>query len=170
MKFIVNRFKQLTLLSAAAYIFIMALAAKGIFLYGSQHPSKEDLIPVNGVVKKIKLGGQGSSTYFKIESDRRTHRYSSYYGKVWPGMERIHLEDRVEMLAERNKLSRGELLTGKQYYIWELIHENQAIVPYEDVRNLVSGKEQTLNQYANVILACSTILLLIASVRKVVQK
>jgi hypothetical protein len=170
MKSIVNRFKKLTLLSAAAYIFIMALAAKGIFLYGSQHPSKKDLIPVNGIVKKIKLGGQGNSTYFKIESDRGTHRYSSYYGKVWPGMERIHLEDRVEMLAERNKLSRGELLTGKQYYIWGLIHENQAIVLYEDVRNLVNGEEQTINQYANVILACSTILLLIASFRKIVQK
>ena len=169
MKFIVNRFKKLTLLSAAGYIFIFALAAKGVFLYGAQHPSKKDLIPVNGVVKKLKLGGQGNSTYFKIESERGTHRYSSYYGKLWPGMERIHLEDRVEMLAERNKLSRGELLTGKQFYIWELIHENQVIVPYEDVRNLVNGKEETINQYANVILACSTIFLLFACYKKRIQ-
>ena len=170
MTFIVNRFKKHTLLSAAGYIFIIALAAKGIFLYGSQHPSKMDLIFVNGVVKKLKLGGQGKSTYFKIESDRGTHRYSSYYGKLWPGMERIHLEDRVRMLAERNKLSRGKLLTGKQYYIWELIHENQVIVSYEDVRNLVKGKEETINYYANVILACSTMFLLFACYRKIDQK
>ena len=169
MKFIVNRFKKLTLLSAAGYIFIIALAAKGIFLYGSQHPSKKDLIFVNGIVKKLKLGGQGKSTYFKIESDRGTHHYSSYYGKLWPGMERIHLEDRVQMLAERNKLNRSELLTGKQYYIWELIHENQVIVPYEDVRNLVKGKEETINRYANVILACSAIFLLFACYRKIIQ-
>ena len=144
----------------------MALAAKGIFLYGSQHPSKKDLIFVNGVVKKLKLGGQGKSTYFKIESDRGTHRYSSYYGKLWQGMERIHLENRVQLLAERNKLNRGDLLTGKQYYIWELIHENEVIVPYEDVRNLVKGKEKTINQYANVALACSTVFLLFTYYRK----
>ena len=166
MKFIVNRFKKPTLLSTAGYIFIFALAAKGIFLYGAQHPSKDDLIFVNGVVKKLKLGGQGKSTYFKIESDRGIHHYSSYYGKVWPGMERIHVEDRVHILAERNKLNRGEILTGKQYYIWELIHENEIIVPYEDVHNLVKGKEETINKYANVALACSTVFLLFAYYRK----
>jgi hypothetical protein len=170
MKFLVNRFKKMTLLSAAGYIFIMALAAKGIFLYGSQHPSKNNLIFVNGVVKKLKLGGQGKSTYFRIDSDRGTHRYSSYYGKVWPGMERIRIKDQVQMLAERNKLKRGELLTGKQYYIWELIHENQVIVSYEDIRNLVKGKEENLNQYANVILACSAIFLLLACYRKIIQR
>ena len=168
MKFLVNRFKKMTLLSAAGYIFIMALAAKGIFIYGSQHPSKNDLISVNGVVKKLKLGGQGKSTYFRIDSDRGTHRYSSYYGKLWPGMERIKIEDQIQMLAERNKLNRGELLTGKQYYIWELIHENQVIVPYEDVRNLVKGKEETINQYANFILVCSTIFLVFDCYRKII--
>ena len=76
------------------------------------------------------------------------------------------MEDRVHILAERNKLSRGELLTGKQYYIWELIHENEVIVPYEDVRNLVKGKEKTINQYANVALACSTVFLLFTYYRK----
>ncbi len=170
MKFIVNRFKKPTLLSTAGYIFIFALAAKGIFLYGAQHPSKNNLIFVNGVVKKLKLGGQGKSTYFKIESERGTHHYSSYYGKVWPGMKRIHLEDRVEVLAERNKLNRGELLTGKQYYIWELIHENKVLVPYEDVRNLVKGKEETINQYANVILVCNAMFLLFACFRKIIHR
>ena len=105
MKFVVNRFKKLTLLSTAGYIFIFSLAAKGVFLYGAQHPSKKDLIFVSGVVKQLRLGGQGKATFFRIESDRGTHHYSSYYGKVWPGMERIHLEDRVQILAERNKLN-----------------------------------------------------------------
>jgi len=102
--------------------------------------------------------------------DRGTHHYSSYYGKVWPGMERIHIKDQVQMLAERNKLKRGELLTGKQYYIWELIHENQVIVSYEDICNLVKGKEENLNQYAKVILACSAIFLLFACYRKIIQR
>ena len=170
MKFIANRFKKPTLLSAAGYIFIMALAAKGVLLYGSQHPSKKELIFVSGVVKQMKLGGQGKSTYFKIVSDRGTNHYSSYYGKVWPGMEHIHLKDRVEVLAERNKLSKGELLTGKQYYIWEMIHENQVIVQYENVRNLVKGKEETINQFANVALACSTVFLLFACYRKIAKR
>jgi hypothetical protein len=74
------------------------------------------------------------------------------------------------MLAERNKLKRGELLTGKQYYIWELIHENQVIVSYEDICNLVKGKEENLNQYAKVILACSAIFLLFACYRKIIQR
>jgi hypothetical protein len=67
MQFIVNRFKKLTLLSAAGYIFIFALAAKGVFYYADQHPSKKDLLIVNGVVKQLKIGGQGKSTFFRVE-------------------------------------------------------------------------------------------------------
>jgi hypothetical protein len=40
MKFIANSFRKLSFLSAAAYIFLFALAAKGVFIYASQHPSK----------------------------------------------------------------------------------------------------------------------------------
>jgi hypothetical protein len=74
------------------------------------------------------------------------------------------------MLAERNKLNKSELLSGKRYYIWELIHENQVILPYEDVRDLVKEKEATINQYSNVILACSTIFLLFAYYLKIIQR
>jgi hypothetical protein len=82
MKYIANRFKKLTLLSAAGYFFIFTLAAKGVFLFAFQHPAKENLIPVEGKVKQVRLGGQGKSTSFLIESDSGTCRYSSYYGKV----------------------------------------------------------------------------------------
>ena len=105
-----------------------------------------------------------------INSYRGTHHYSSYYRKVWPGMERINLADQVQIFAEMNKLNRGELLTGNQYYIWELIHKNQVIVKYEDVRDLVKGKEETINHYANVTIACSTMFLLFACFRKIVQR
>ena len=68
MKFFANRFKKLTLLSVAGYLFIFAIAAKGVSLYATQHPSKEDLIVVDGIVKKMRLGGNGKSTSFQIQT------------------------------------------------------------------------------------------------------
>jgi hypothetical protein len=161
-----NSFKKLTLVSVAGYMFIFAIAAKGVSLYGSHHPQKDDLISFNGIIKKVKLGGEGRSTSFQIDVEGKTNRYSSYYGKLWPGMEHIKDGDRVNVLAERNKLSRGEIITGKQYYIWELIHHNRVIVAYEDVHELVRSKEQVLNQYINIFLYVSSILLIIAYIRK----
>jgi hypothetical protein len=166
MKFSANSFKKLTLVSAAGYIFIFAIAAKGVSLYGSHHPQKDDLLSVNGIIKEVKLGGEGRATSFQIEVEGRTNRYSSYYGKVWPGMENIQEGDTVNVLAERNKLSRDELIRGKEYYIWELVHRNRVIVKYEDVHELVQGKETILNQYINGFLKISTVLLIIAYVRK----
>lgn len=166
MKFTGNSFKKLTLLTAAGYIFIFAIAAKGVSLYGTQHPLKEELLSVNGTVRQVRLGGEGKATWFKIEADGRTHRYSSYYGKIWPGMEYIQEGDRVSVLAERNKLNRDELISGKQYYIWELIHRNRVIVSYEDIHEMVQSKESTLNRYINGFLAISAILLIIAYMRK----
>ena len=166
MKFSGNSFKKLTLVSAAGYIFIIAIAAKGISLYGSEHPQKDKLLFVSGIVRQVRLGGEGKATSFQIQVEGRTNRYSSYYGKVWPGMEHIPEGDRVSVLAERNKLSRGELITGKQYYIWELIHRNRVIVAYEDVHELVRSKEATLNRYINGFLIISSVLLIIAYIRK----
>jgi hypothetical protein len=166
MKFTANCFKKLTLLSAAGYVLMLALVAKGVFLFASQHPPKEKLLYVEGIVRQVRLGGQGKSTWFRIESDKGTYRYSSYYGKIWPGMERIRPQDRVQVLAERNKLSRDELISGKKYYIWELIHHNQVIIAYEDVRDMVKATEATENRWVNGFLAASVLLLLIACVRK----
>ena len=166
MKFFANRFRKPSLLSLAGYLLLLAIAAKGVFIYGSQHPLKEDLIIVDGIVKRIRLGGNGKSTSFQIKSDNGTHVYSSYYGLVWPGMERIQIEDWVHILAERNKLNRNELITGKRYYIWELIQGDQVIVSYDDIRELVNGKEKSLNKYSNNILVVSAIFLLIAYMRK----
>jgi hypothetical protein len=166
MNFSDNSFKKLTLVSLAGYLFIFAIAAKGVSLYGSHHPQKNDLLSVNGIIKKVKLGGGGSATSFQIEVEGKINRYSSYYGKVWPGMEHIKKGDRVYMLSERNKLSRGEIITGKQYYIWELIHRNRVIVAYEDIHELVGGKEQSVNKYINFYLYVSSVLLIIAYIRK----
>ena len=166
MKFFLNRFKKLTFLSAAVYIFLFALIAKGVFLYASQHPSKEELIFVDGIVQKVRIGGNGNSTSFQIKSNNATHVYSSYYGKVWPGMEIIKIGDRVMILAERNKLNRNEFITGRRYYIWELVHNDRYIVRYNDILNLVTGKEKVANRYVNAILIASAILLLVAYTRK----
>jgi hypothetical protein len=166
MKFIANSFRKLSFLSAAAYIFLFALAAKGVFIYASQHPSKEELILVDGIVQKIRIGGNGKATSFQIKSNNGIHVYSSYYGKVWPGMEIITVGDRVLILAERNKLNRNEFITGRRYYIWELVHNDRYIVRYDDIFDLVTGKENTANKYATLILAASGLLLLIAYIRK----
>ena len=166
MKFTSKRFKKPTLLSAAVYIFMLTLVAKGFFLFAIQHPSREELLSVQGIIRKVRLGGDGKSTSFLIESDKGTYRYSSYYGKVWPGMELINPGDPVEALAERDNLNKNELISGKKYYIWELIHNNQVVVAYDDVRDLVEGTETTVNKYVNGILVASAIFLLFAYIRK----
>ena len=166
MKFFANSFRKLTLLSVTGYLFLFAIAAKGVSLYASQHPVKEDLIVFDGIVKKTRLGGKGKSTSLQIKSHNGTHVYSSYYGIVWPGMERIRLDDRVHILAEGNKLNKNELIAGKSYYIWELIHRDQVIVSYDDIHELVNSKEDSLNRYINGILVVSAIFLLITYIRK----
>ena len=162
-----NRFKKLTFLTAAGYLFLFAIAAKGVALYEGRHPLKEDLLPVSGYVREAHIGGDGRATYFQIESDGETSQYSSYFGKVWPGMELIREGDHLYVLAERNRMSRGELITGRQYYIWELIHNKRVIVAYEDIHELVQSEEAVLNRYVNVVLMMSTLLLIIAYVRKI---
>ena len=166
MKFTSKRFKKPTLLSVAVYIFMLPLVAKGFFLFANKHPSKEKLLYVQGIVREMRLGGDGKSTSFLIESDKGTYRYSSYYGKVWPGMELIQPEDRVQVLVERDKLNKNELITGKKYYIWELIHNDQVVVAYDDVRALVEGTETTVNEYVNGILIASAVFLIIVYIRK----
>jgi len=166
MKFTSKRFKKPTLLSAAAYIFMLTLVAKGFFLFAIQHPSREELLSVQGIIRKVRLGGDGKSTSFLIESDKGTYRYSSYYGKVWPGMELINPGDPVEALTERDNLNKNELISGKKYYIWELIHNDQVVVAYDDVRDLVEGTETTVNKLVNGILIASAIFLIFAYIRK----
>jgi hypothetical protein len=162
-----KRLKKLTLLSTAGYLFMFILVAKGVFLYANRHPSKERLLSVEGVVRHVRLGGQGKATWFKIESDSGTHRYSSYYGRVWPEMEGIHSGDWVRVLAERNRLNRNELIKGKQYYIWELVHRNRVIVSYEDVYRLVRDKEAAANRLVNGFLLAGAVFLFTAYVRRV---
>jgi hypothetical protein len=142
------------------------MAAKGVSLYATQHPSKEELLSIYGIVRQVRIGGQGKATFFHIETVSRTHRYSSYYGKVWPGMERIHTGDRMNVLAERNRMSKDELINGKRYYIWELIHRGRVIVSYEDVSQMVQNKETAINRYINSFLVASAALITIAYMRK----
>lgn len=165
-----THFKKLTLASAAAYVFILAICVKGVFLYENKHPLKEELLSIHGTVKDVRLGGQGNATTLHVESVHGTNRYSSFYGIVWPGMERIQLGDPIDLLAERNKLNKNELITGKRYYIWELIYGQEIIISYEDVRKLVLGKESTINRYIDLWMAISLVFLLIAYTRKILLR
>jgi hypothetical protein len=85
-------------------------------------------------------------------------------------MELIQPEDLVQVLAERNRLNKNELISGKKFYIWELIHHNQVVVAYEDVHDMIKATEATENRYVNGFLAASVVLLLIAYVRKLSQR
>ena len=154
-KIIRNKTKKLTLRKAAGYFFMFAVCAKLIYFVEAGHPAKEKLLPVQGVIREVKIGGEGSSTYLKIESQPGTHRYSSYYGKDWPGMELIRAGDRVDLLVEKDRLNKNEMFSGKQYYIWELVHRDQVIIRYEDIRTLVHDKDATANRYINIWLAVS---------------
>jgi len=169
-KLIRNRLKNFTLVSVTAYVFILAICVKGVFLYENQHPLKEELLSIHGIVKEVCLGGQGNATTLRVESEYGTNRYLSYYGIVWPGMERIQLGDPVDLLVERDKLNKNELIGGKRYYIWELIHGQEIVISYESVRGIVLGKEVTINRYINLWLAISFVFLLSAYIRKIFQR
>jgi hypothetical protein len=81
-------------------------------------------------------------------------------------MELIQPGDRVQVRVERDKLNKNELITGKKYYIWELIHNDQVVVAYDDVRDLVEATETTVTKYVNGILIASAIFLIFAYIRK----
>lgn len=156
------------MLTVAGYLFTFAVCAKGVFIYASQHPQKEDLLPVQGVVSVVILGGQGDATSLQVESENGTQRYSSYFGKVWPGMECILTGDSVNLLVERDKTNKNELFADKRFYIWQLTHQGQIIMTYEDVRNFVRNTEVVANRYIDFSLAISFTFLLVAGIRKIV--
>ena len=168
MAFSANPLKDLTALRAAAYFFVFAVCAKGIVFFASHHPQKEKLLPAQGVVSAVSIGGQGNATSIQVESEHGAQRYSSYYGKVWQGMERIQTGDSVNLLVERDRTNKNELFAGKRYYIWELTHHGQILIRYEDVRDMVQDMEATEHRYINLWLAISFLLLLIAYIRKTV--
>ncbi len=163
MKFFSKSFSKPTLVSVATYSFVFSVCVKGVYLYESQHPLKEELLSVHGSVRNVRLGGQGKSTSLQIESKYGMHRYSSYYGTVWTGMERIQVGDVVDLFAERNRLNKNEFMQGKSFYIWELIHQNQILINYKDVRKMVQGKEAILNRYINLWLVISIIFLIVVA-------
>jgi hypothetical protein len=169
-KFFSKCLNKTTLLSVAAYAFVFAVCAKGVYFYESQHPLKEELFSVHGAVRNVRLGGQGKSTSLKIESKYGTHRYSSYYGKVWPGMELIKHGDLIDLLAERNRLNKNEFSEGKRFYIWELTHQDQIIINYEDVRKMIQGKEAIVNRYINLWLATGFFFLVVVYLHKIIFK
>jgi hypothetical protein len=81
-------------------------------------------------------------------------------------MKSIRPGDRVNVLAEKDRLNKNELITGKKYYIWELSHRNQTIVSYEDTLDLVQSKEAAINQYINGFIIAGAVFLLIAYMHK----
>lgn len=169
-KFLKEKSRKLTLIQGAVYFFMFAVCTKLVAYVETNHPSKENLVPVHGIVREIKLGGPGSSTYLKLESQEGIHRYSSYFGEDWPGMEYILTGDRVKLLAEKNRLNKRELIAGKEFYIWELIHNGQVIIRYDDVSKLVQNKESILVKYINLWLIISFSLLVTVYVRKKLNK
>ena len=169
-KVIKKKSQKLTLLQCAGYFFMFAVCAKMIVYVETNHPAYENLLPVQGVVHEVKLGGPGSSTYLKVESRDGIHRYSSYFGEDWPGMEFIRMGDRVSLLVERSKFNKKELITGKEYYIWELIHQGRMIIRYEDVSELVQDKELLMLKFIHLWLFISFFILVIVYTRNVLNK
>lgn len=156
-------------MKVSVYFFIFALCAKGVHYYANNHPTKDELLHITGTVTEVRLGGQGRATKLEVKSSYGTHIYSSYYGKVWPGMERIKTGDKVYILAERNKFNKNELFSGKSYYIWELKHQGQIIINYNDVIKFVGEKEAMVNRYINYWLVISFFFLMYALVRRDLQ-
>ena len=152
-------FKKPSLGTAVTYFFLFALCAKLVYFFASNHPPKEDLTRIQGVVQNVRLGGEGRAAYLMVTSNSGTHRYSSYYGTVWPGMANIQKGDTVDLLAEKNRLYQNALAAGKNYYIWELVHHGRTLIRYEDVQRLVQGKEERINTAIHIWIGMSLFLL-----------
>jgi hypothetical protein len=155
-----------SLLAVATYLFVLTVCVKGIYLYETQHPARDALLAVQGIIKEVRLGGQGNATVLSVVSESGMHPYLSHFGKVWPGMELIQVGDPVHLLAEREKLNQRELITGKRYYMWELTHRNHLIMRYEDTLEVVREAEATVNRFITLGLEFSFVFLLIAYIRK----
>ena len=76
-------------------------------------------------------------------------------------MERIEPGDRVQILAEKKKLNRNEIMSGKEYYLWEIIHHGEIILTYDAVWAQVSQEDAAINRFGSIILAASLVLLAI---------
>jgi len=159
-------FNKRSLIKAANYILLLALAAKAVHVYATHHPSKDELLHIDGVVQQASLGGHGRSTYFLIESDGETVTCSSYYGMVWPGMERIAKGETVSVLAERNKLRKGQYVTGKAFWIWQLTTADETIVTYEEVHEMSKRREAGEKIYINYLLYFAFAFSLFAYIQK----
>jgi hypothetical protein len=85
-------------------------------------------------------------------------------------MEFVRIGDRVSLLVERSKFNKKELVTGKEYYIWELIHQDRMIIRYEDISELVQDKESVMLKFIHLWLVISFSLLIIVYGRKVLNK
>lgn len=168
MKTIATHLKDLSLLNVAVYFFVFAVCAKGVVYFAGQHPPKEALLSAQGTVTAVNLGGQGNATSLELASEQGPQRYSSYFGIVWPGMQSIAVGDYVEMLVERDRTNKNEMFTGKRYYFWELVHQGEIVVDYEEVGQMVGNKEATVDRYVDYWLVAGCIFLIIAYMRKTI--
>lgn len=159
-------FNKRSLVKAANYILLLALATKAVHAYATHHPSKDALLHIHGVVQQASLGGHGRSTFFLIESDGETITCSSYYGMVWPGMERIAKGETVSVLAERNTLRKGQYVTGKAFWIWQLTTADKTIVTYEEVREMSKRREAGEKIYINYLLSFAFAFFFFAYIQK----
>ena len=81
-----GRFKQISLLSAAGYFFALALAAKLMFIYGSQHPERHELLPVSGLVQRSASGAMASRLHSASSltvGPTFIHLISERSGRAW---------------------------------------------------------------------------------------
>jgi hypothetical protein len=143
---------NLTWRSAVTWALLFALCAKGVFLYESRHPGREDLLAIEGRVESVHLGGKGSATWLDVSGPQGTRRFGSWFGVDWPGMELLRPGDRVGLLAEHNRLSGTARVETAPYYFWQLIHEGRVIVTYEQVRDLVTETEAEANRWIDLVL------------------
>lgn len=143
---------NLTWRSAGTWALVFALCTKGVLLFESQHPDLADLLSVEGRVVLVHLGGEGSATWLEVSGQGGTERYGSWFGRDWPGMERIRPGDRVGLLAERNRLSGGGRVDTAPFYFWQLAHEGRVIVTYDQVRALVEENEALAHRWADRLL------------------
>ena len=146
----------------AAWCLLFALCAKGIWLYGSGHPARHELQVVDGQVAAVHLGGEGSATWLDVATQEGTARYGSWFGRDWPGMERIRPGDPVELLVERNRLAGKGRARTAPYYFWQLVHEGRVVVDYATVRELVTSKEAVASRWIDAWLVAALIWAVVA--------
>lgn len=156
---------KLSMLKSSLWIFATAILLKAVLLsVYSKTPSDIGLLSVHGEIQSMFLGGNGKATWLTVKNNEHENKYYSFSGKVWPGMFNLKKGDIIDITAWEKSGAR-DLQWRREYWIWKLGRGSEIIVNPEDVKAVKEQMDNDINQFSNLALLVSGVLLAFAAIR-----